>query len=227
MLRHTYERPRAPPRDRHWRTHTRSPPGRSRPEGGPLTGRRGGTLEASHAPSCTSTSVWAELAGLGDACTSASSRFASFIFMNRWRRGPARPQRPALALNAPPPAWDPAPAEAQAPAGRPRLPLWGGSFHLVTTQKCVAAAPPCPRVCLWGPLRAREGAQRPRKGLLLSPGKGRRKRRVDRLLAVSVPEISLFSLSCQVLYPLYELPFKPLNKKSTIKFKNFFTISLM
>lgn len=44
---------------------------------------------------------------------------------------------------APPPsAWDPAPAEAQAPVGRPRLPLWGGSFHLVTTQKCVAAAPP-------------------------------------------------------------------------------------
>lgn len=136
--------------------------------------------------------------------------------------GPGSPSAPR------PPAWDPAPAEAQAPAGRPRLPLWGGSFHLVTTQKCVAAAPPCPRVCLWGLLRAREGAQRPRKGLLLSPGKGRRKRRVDSMLAVLVPEISLSSLlSCQVLYPLYELPFKPLNKKSTIKFKNFSTISLM
>lgn len=97
-----------------------------------------------------------------------------------------------LSLSAPPPAWDPASAEAQAPAGRPRLPLWGGSFHLVTTQKCVAAAPPCPRVCLWGLFLAREGAKRLRKGLHLSPGKGQRKRRADPLLAVLVPVISLF-----------------------------------
>lgn len=34
-FRHTYRRPRAPPRDRQYRTLTRSPPGRSRPEGGP------------------------------------------------------------------------------------------------------------------------------------------------------------------------------------------------
>lgn len=64
---------------------------------------------------------------------------ASFIFIifMRGEWGRAR-----LARGAPPPTWDPAPAEAQAPVGRPRLPLRGGSFHLVTTQKCVAAAPP-------------------------------------------------------------------------------------
>lgn len=63
---------------------------------------------------------------------------------------------------------------------------------MVTTQKCVAAAPPCPRVCLWGLLLAREGAKRLRKGLHLSPGEGQRKRWADPLLAVLVPVISLF-----------------------------------
>lgn len=99
-LRHTYGRPRAPPRDRHWRTHTRSPPGRSGPEGGPLTGRRGGTLEASHAPSCTSISVWAEPAGLGDACTSVPSRLIHIY--EPVGAGPGSPSAPGPRPGIPP-----------------------------------------------------------------------------------------------------------------------------
>lgn len=43
-LRHTYGPLRAPPQDRQRRKHTRSPPGRSRPEGGPLRAGGAGRL---------------------------------------------------------------------------------------------------------------------------------------------------------------------------------------
>lgn len=65
----------------------------------------------------------------------------SFIFMQRVTGGPRVPAAPR------PRAADPSPAEAPAPVGRPRLPPPGGSFHLVTTQKCVSPAPPPPRLC--------------------------------------------------------------------------------
>lgn len=71
-LRHTYGWPRAPPRDRQWRTHTRSPPGRSRPEGGPLKAGGAGRLRLAM-PLVASLSVWAEPGGLRYAYTSAPS----------------------------------------------------------------------------------------------------------------------------------------------------------
>lgn len=112
---------------------------------------RGGASRASHASSRPAPAAWA---ALGSARTSAPSRLIHSHHIHEVTgAGPGSPAAPR------PPVWDPAPAEAQAPVGRPRLPLWGGSFHLVTTQKCVAAAPPCPRVCLWGLLPAREGAE--------------------------------------------------------------------
>lgn len=119
--------------------HTREVTSRARPAGRrPPSGTAGGvghprlaTPSAARLPRCgQSQQGWGPLA--------LPPPVASFIFIIFMRGGGGA----RLALGAPPPTWDPAPAEAQAPVGRPRLPLRGGSFHLVTTQKCVAAAPP-------------------------------------------------------------------------------------
>jgi hypothetical protein len=56
-LSHTYGLPRAPPRDRQWRTHKRSALGRSRPEGGLLPAGGAGRPRLANAPSCR-LSVW-------------------------------------------------------------------------------------------------------------------------------------------------------------------------
>lgn len=124
-------------------------PGRGAHPGGHLSGApgrkeaplrhsgRSGAPKASHAFSSTAPAVWAKPAGPGSPRASAPSCLIHIHHIHEGDGGGA-----SLARGAPPPTWDPAPAEAQAPVGRPRLPLRGGSFHLVTTQKCVAAAPP-------------------------------------------------------------------------------------
>lgn len=109
------------------------------PEGGPA--RAGGGASSGRVrPQGEGQRLGGGATGLGPPRTSAR-RGRLFIFIRRVRGGAWIPATPR------PRAADPSPAEAPAPVGRPRLPPPGGSFHLVTTQKCVAPAPPPPRFC--------------------------------------------------------------------------------
>lgn len=114
--------------------------GACQPEKGPARGRRGGTFAATPRPSGRGPNAEAGSAGPAR-LTFPLTPAGSFIFMRRVKGGTRSPAAPR------PLAACPAPLEAPAPVGRPRLPPRGGSFHLVTTQKCVAPAPPPPRPC--------------------------------------------------------------------------------
>lgn len=110
--------------------------GACQPEKGLSRGGRGGTFVSMPRLSGRGPTAEAESAGPGPPHTSAGP--GRLIHIHERVKGGTR---------VPPAPRRPAPAEAPAPVGRPRLPPRGGSFHLVTTQKCVAPAPPPPRPC--------------------------------------------------------------------------------
>lgn len=111
-----------------------------RPEGDPARGGGGGASAGRPRPQGAGPMRGAGPLGRGRLALPLAGA-GSFIFIRRVRGGPRVPAAPR------PRAADPSPAEAPAPVGRPRLPPPGGSFHLVTTQKCVAPAPPPPHLC--------------------------------------------------------------------------------
>lgn len=106
------------------RGHVRGAPAGKRPRAG--RPRAGHAPKPSHAPG-------ARGGGASEHGCSISARCCR-RFMHIHEGAWSGPGTAALR----PPAADPA------PAGRPWLPPRGGSFHLVTTQKCVAPAPPPP-----------------------------------------------------------------------------------
>lgn len=130
---------RAPPPRWLRRAPARSRPGRASRKEAPR-GTGGGASSGRVRPQGEGQRRGGGATRLGPPRTSAR-RGPLFIFIRRVRGGAWIPAMPR------PRAADPSPAEAPAPVGRPRLPPPGGSFHLVTTQKCVAPAPPPPRFC--------------------------------------------------------------------------------
>lgn len=106
-------------------------PARSRPGRAGRKEARSGRPRAGHAPNQATPPAPAEAGPASPAALFPLAAGASCIFMTEAWPGPGTAELR-------PPAADPA------PAGRPWLPPRGGSFHLVTTQKCVAPAPPPP-----------------------------------------------------------------------------------
>lgn len=158
-------------------------PGRGAHPGGHLLGApgrkeaplrhsgRSGAPKVSHAFSSSAPAEWAKPTGLGSPRASAPSRLIHIHHIHEGRgRGPARPRRSAPDLGS-------LPGGGSGPSGAPPASASGREFPLGHDSKMCrgrsSVGRPCPRVCLWGLLPAREGAKRPGKGLLLSLGKGR------------------------------------------------------
>lgn len=138
---------RAPPPGRLRRAPARSRPGRAgRKEA--LRGAGGaGRLRPGHAPPAVDPRRGRSHPGRHRLALSLA-RAGSFIFIRLGGAGPGFPAAPC-----PPPLprlWIPPRRRLRPQVGRPQLPPRGGSFHLVTTQKCVAPAPPPPRPCPGG-----------------------------------------------------------------------------
>lgn len=141
----------------------------------PLTGWRGGTPRLATPPAAVSLVVWTEPAGLGSACTSAPSRLIHIY--EPVGAGPGSPSAPRPRPGIPPRR------RLKPQRGAPGFRFGEGVStwsRLKNVSRPLLPAPGC--VCGVSSMRGKE--QRLRKGLLLSPGKGRRKRGVDSRLAV-------------------------------------------